>query len=107
MGKQILIRPVVTEKSTKLTSRDNQYAFVVHENANKLEIKTAVEFQFSVKVLSVNTMRVAKKVKNSFRNGKQISGFKPGYKKAIVSLQEGEYINLYETEGEEVAAAEN
>ena len=85
----VILAPVITEKST-LVSEFNQVTFRVRLEATKPEIKTAVERLFGVKVNAVNTIRVRGKVKrNRGRLGKR-----PDYKKAIVSLAEGESIDI-------------
>ncbi|MFH0993756.1 MAG: 50S ribosomal protein L23, partial [bacterium] len=87
---QIIKRPIVTEKSTKLSEK-NQYTFEVDKNANKIEIKAAIETIFNVKVVSVNVINEIAKAK---RVG-QHSGFKPAVSKAIVTLAEGFKIDVY------------
>ncbi|HAQ57146.1 MAG TPA: 50S ribosomal protein L23 [Acholeplasmatales bacterium] len=87
---QIVKRPIVTEKSTKLSEK-NKYTFEVDKNANKIEIKNAVEELFSVKVVSVNVINEVAKAK---RVGVH-SGFKPAVTKAIVTLAEGSKIDVY------------
>jgi large subunit ribosomal protein L23 len=87
---QIIKRPIVTEKSTKLSEK-NKYTFEVDKNANKIEIKNAVEELFSVKVVSVNVINEIAKAK---RVGTH-SGFKPAVTKAIVTLAEGSKIDVY------------
>ena len=87
---QIVKYPIITDKSTRLLE-NNQYSFVVDPSSNKLEIKSAIEYLFDVKVIKVNTCRLPRKKK---RVGKYI-GWKPQYKKAIVTLSEGDVINLF------------
>jgi len=87
---QIIKRPIVTEKSTKLSEK-NHYTFEVDKNANKIEIKSAIETIFNVKVVSVNVINEIAKAK---RVG-QHSGFKPAVSKAIVTLAEGFKIDVY------------
>ncbi|AEG58597.1 50S ribosomal protein L23 [Desulforamulus ruminis] len=89
--RDILIKPVVTEKSTALLA-DNKYTFIVELNANKTEIKKAVEEIFKVKVENVNTMRVKGKTKRV----RQFTGKTPDRKKAIVTLKEGDKIEIFE-----------
>jgi large subunit ribosomal protein L23 len=86
---QVILGPVITEKATE-GSEHNQVTFRVRLDANKPEIKTAVEELFSVKVKAVNTMRVKGKTKR-FRN---IPGRRSDWKKAIVTLQEGHSIDV-------------
>jgi len=88
---QVIVRPVVTEKSNELMSYDNQYVFEVHKQANKIEIGKAVEQLFGVKVSKVRTMVVRGDVR---RVGKYY-GRKPSWKKAIVTLNPSDSIDLY------------
>jgi large subunit ribosomal protein L23 len=90
----ILVQPLVTEKTVK-QEKANKYSFVVAPDANKIEIKHAVEEYYSVTVTDVNTMHVPAKKKSQYRNGRMAVGYKNGFKKAIVTLTEGEYINFY------------
>lgn len=87
---QVVKRPIVTEKTTKLAEK-NKYTFEVDRNANKIEIADAVEALFNVKVVSVNVINEIAKAK---RVGKY-SGFKPAVSKAIVTLAEGFKIDVY------------
>ena len=87
----LLLKPVITEKATLMMS-DGKYTFKVPLHANKIEIRKAVEKVFDVKVKSVTTLRMMGKFK---RMGKYI-GKRPDYKKAIVTLQEGETIEFFE-----------
>ena len=87
----LLLKPVITEKTTMMMS-DGKYTFKVPLRANKVEIRKAVEAVFGVKVKSVATLRTMGKFK---RRGKYI-GKRPDYKKAIVTLQEGETIEFFE-----------
>jgi len=89
---QIIKKPLVTEKGTKLTAEANQYVFEVSPHANRTEIKKAIENVFKVKVEKVRTMIVRGKVK-SFRMNR---GRRPNWKKAYVTLKEGEKIELFQ-----------
>ena len=89
--RDVLIRPLITEK-TSMMMQENKYAFQVALNANKVEIRQAVEQIFDVKVLSVNTVRVLGKVKRMGRT----QGKRSDYKKAIVKLAEGNTIPVFE-----------
>ena len=89
--REILIAPVVSEKSYSLIE-DNKYSFRVHEKAHKTQIRQAVEELFGVKVEGVNVLRVQAKPK---RRG-MVRGVKPGWKKAIVQLREGDSIEIFE-----------
>lgn len=90
MSKKILIKPIISEKSETLSAELGQYSFIVDKRANKVEIGKAVENIYNVKVASVNTLVLPGKRKKKFtRNGVQI-GRIPSFKKAIVTLVEGE-----------------
>ncbi len=89
----IILAPVITEKSMLLKEKNNQVTFWVDPNANKIEIKKAVEELFKVKVVDVQTIRVKGKPKGSFRNPGRTSL----RKKAIVRLAEGQSIEFFET----------
>lgn len=82
--------PIITDKATRLLE-NNQYSFVVDRYSDKLDIKEAIENLFDVKVIKINTCRLPRKKK---RVGRYI-GWKPQYKKAIVTLLEGDVINLF------------
>ena len=92
---EILIKPIVTEKSNKLSDQRRTYAFRVNRKANKLEIKKAIEDFYGVTVIDVNTVVVPGKAKSKFTKAGFISGRKPAFKKAYVSVAEGETIDLY------------
>ena len=91
----VLVKPIVTEKSNKLTDTRKTYAFRVDRKANKLEVKKAVEEFYGVTVVDVNTVVVPGKAKSKFTKAGFISGRKPAYKKAYVKVAEGETIDLY------------
>lgn len=91
----ILIKPIVTEKMTAQGEDFNRYGFMVDRNANKLEIKKAVEDLYNVKVSEVNTMRYAGKRKQRHTKSGVSVGKTPAYKKAVVTLAEGEVIDFY------------
>jgi large subunit ribosomal protein L23 len=95
MAKEILIRPIISEKSEILSEGLNQYSFVVNKAANKIEIRKAVEDTFGVAVASVNTITMPSKSK--VRNTKSgiVRGSVSSYKKAVVSLVEGEQIDFF------------
>lgn len=92
---EVLVKPIVTEKSNKLTDQRRTYAFRVDRKANKLEIKKAIENFYGVSVIDVNTTVVPSKAKSKFTKTGFISGRKPGFKKAYVTVAEGENIDLY------------
>jgi len=91
---EVLKKPLVTEKMTGLNEK-GKYAFEVDKNANKVEIKKAVEKLYGVTVEKVATMRAQGKLKVKNTKAGVVSGRKPLVKKAIVSLKEGEFIDFY------------
>ncbi|PIB36431.1 50S ribosomal protein L23 [Reichenbachiella sp. 5M10] len=90
----ILKRPIVTEKVSAL-NEGGRYGFVVDKDANKVEIKKAVEKAYGVTVESVNTMVYPGKAKTKYTKSKVISGRTASYKKAIVQVAEGDIIDFY------------
>lgn len=90
--RDVIIRPVVTERSTELADGMDQYTFIVAKDANKIQIRKAVESLFGVSVRRVHTMNYRGKER---RVGRSL-GKRPGYKKAIVTIAEGERIDVYE-----------
>lgn len=95
MAKEILIKPIISEKSELLSEKLNQYSFVVNKTANKVEIRKAVEAMYSVTVSSVNTINMPSKAKNRNTKSGLIKGSKSAYKKAMVTLSEGENIDFF------------
>lgn len=93
---EVLVKPIVSEKSNQLTEKRRTYAFRVNRKANKLEIKKAVEEFYGVSVTDVNTVVVPGKSKTRFTKAGFISGRKPAFKKAYVTVGENETIDLYE-----------
>jgi large subunit ribosomal protein L23 len=93
-ARQILLAPVVSEKSYSLIEA-SKYSFKVHAKAHKTQIRQAVEELFEVKVVSVNVLKVQPKPK---RRGMS-RGTRPGWKKAIVQLREGDRIEIFEGAG--------
>jgi large subunit ribosomal protein L23 len=91
----ILIKPIVTEKSTKVSEKLNRYGFVVDKNANKLQIKSAVEKMYGVTVKDVNTLVQAGKAKQRSTKTAVLKGQKSSYKKAFVTLNAGDSIDFY------------
>ncbi|MCF8370477.1 MAG: 50S ribosomal protein L23 [Bacteroidales bacterium] len=91
----IIIKPVVTEKMTKLGEKLNRYAFVVDKKANKIQIKKAVEELYDVQVEAINTLRYGGKRKSRFTRAGVVSGKASSYKKAIVTLAKDELIDFY------------
>lgn len=86
----IIKYPIITDKATRLLEK-NQYSFIVNPSSDKITIKAAIEYLFNVKVTKINTCHIPKKKK---RVGKYL-GWKSHYKKAIVTLVEGDTINLF------------
>ena len=92
----IIIKPIVTEKQTAVTEKfPNRYGFQVSPDANKVEIRKAVEEMYNVKVESVNTANYSGKRKSRYTKSGVISGKTAAFKKAIVTLQEGQVIDLF------------
>ncbi len=93
---EILIRPLITEKMTNLTADHGQYGFLVNPKSNKIEIAKAIEKKFNVHVVEVKTINHHGKTKTQFRKSGKFTGKTPKYKKAMVTLKEGETIELIE-----------
>tara|TARA_B100002019_G_scaffold52095_1_gene44377 strand:+ start:391 stop:708 length:318 start_codon:yes stop_codon:yes gene_type:complete len=104
MYQKIIIKPILTEKMAIMQERQNKYAFIVSPGANKIQIKLAVENKFNVSVSKVSTMNYSGKVKNmtTRSNGKTIrtQGRKSSFKKAVVTLAEGNNIDYLNSGGE-------
>ncbi len=90
-----IIKPLVTEKMTAMTEKQNKFGFVVRPDANKLQIKNEVEELYGVKVVAVNTIKYAGKNKSRYTRSGMIKGRTNAFKMAIVTLQEGETIDFY------------
>ena len=90
-----IIKPLVSEKANGLTEKLNQYSFIVRPEANKLQIKAEVEALYSVNVVSVNTIKYAGKSKSRYTKAGLVRGRSNAFKKAIVTLKEGENIDFY------------
>jgi large subunit ribosomal protein L23 len=93
--KEILIRPLITEKMTRITDKQGKFGFVVNVEANKIEIAAAVEKAYNVKVDKVNTLRYDGKRKYRYTTKGIIEGRSASYKKAIIKLKAGETIDFY------------
>ncbi len=91
LAAKVLIKPWITEAATVLMEQ-NKYVFVVDPKATKKQIILAVEGLYKVKVISVNTIKIPRKFKNYGRT----PGWKAGFKKAILTLKEGDKIDLFE-----------
>ncbi len=92
---QIVLKPIVTEKMTATAEDLQRYGFVVKYDANKIQIKDAVEKLYGVNVEKVWTMRYAPKRKSRFTKKGVVSGKTAAFKKALVSLADGETIDVY------------
>lgn len=95
MSKNILIKPLITEKAEKISEKGNQYSFVVDKKANKLEIKKAVEEMYKVSITDVNTLVMPAKTKSRSSRSGVIPGRKSSFKKAIVTVVKGEEIDFF------------
>ena len=91
----VLIKPILTEKANAQQEKLRRYAFRVDRRANKLEIKKAVEQFYGISVVDVNTTVVPAKAKTRSTKAGMVEGRKPSYKKALVTVAEGESIDLY------------
>ena len=91
-----IIKPLVTEKMTAITDKsNNRFGFIVRPDANKLEIKSEIEALYNVTVVDVNTLRYSGKSKSRYTKSGIINGRTNAYKKAIVTLKEGDTIDFY------------
>ena len=91
----IIIKPIVTEKMTQISEKFNRVGFQVAHSANKIEIKKAVEEMYNVTVISDNTSNYHGKKKSRYTKAGIINGMTATYKKAIVTLKEGDTIDFY------------
>ena len=94
MAKQILVKPLVTEKTDILSENQGKYVFVVNKAANKIEIGKAVAKMYDVNVKSINTMIMPAKAKTRSTRSGILRGTVSGYKKAIITLADGEKIDF-------------
>jgi large subunit ribosomal protein L23 len=92
---EVLVKPILTEKANAQQEKLRRYAFKVDRRANKLEIKKAVEEFYGVNVIDVNTAVVPGKNKTRYTKAGFIQGMKGAYKKALVTVADGEAIDLY------------
>lgn len=90
-----IIKPLVTEKMTAITEKQNKFGFIVRPEANKLQIKAEVESLYNVTVTAVNTMCYAGKSKSRYTKAGLIKGRTNAFKKAIVTLKDGDTIDFY------------
>lgn len=90
----VLIKPLVTEKANSQNEK-GKYGFIVDKNANKVEIKKEVEKMYGVTVDSVNTMVYLGKKKTRYTKSRVLTGRRPSYKKAFITVAEGDIIDFY------------
>ena len=90
-----IIKPLVTEKMTNITEKQNKFGFIVRPEANKVEIKNEVEALYNVTVTGISTAKYAGKNKSRYTKAGLIKGRTNAFKKAIVTLKEGETIDFY------------
>ena len=93
--RNVLIKPLITEKMNALTEEKKQYGFVVNVNENKIEIAKAIKTKFNVDVEKVNTIKYKGKRKTQFTRKGRFEGRTAEYKKAIITLKEGQTIDLF------------
>ncbi|HCW75793.1 MAG TPA: 50S ribosomal protein L23 [Candidatus Marinimicrobia bacterium] len=102
MSRDVIIRPILSEKMSALEESQHKYAFVVRKDVNKMQIKAAIEKRFEVAVEKVATMNIDGKIKRStVRSGGRVirtEGRRTGIKKAIVTLKNGQTIDLFRGE---------
>ncbi|KAF0128925.1 MAG: 50S ribosomal protein L23 [Bacteroidetes bacterium] len=91
----IIVKPVITEKMTAIGEKLQQYGFIVDKRANKLQIKDAIKELYGVEVSTVNTMNYAGKRKSRFTKTGVIAGKTSAFKKAVVTLADGETIDFF------------
>ena len=92
----IILKPIITERSTDLKLRSNKFIFEVDPGANKREIKAAVEKLFGVTVKQVRTAIIRGKMKTVYMRGGRFTGKKPNRKKAVVTLAKGDNIDIFD-----------
>ena len=90
-----IIKPLVTEKMTQITEKQNKFGFIVRPDANKIEIQKEVEARYNVTVTDVNTMRYAGKAKQRYTSSGLLKGRTNAFKKAVVTLKYGDTIDFY------------
>lgn len=91
----VILKPVITEKMTAKGDKFNQFGFIVDKKANKIQIRKAIEDLYNVQVISVNTMNYSGKSKSRFTKSGVIAGKTKAYKKAVVTLAEGDTIDFF------------
>jgi len=91
----IIQKPIITEKMNEMGEKSNRYGFIVDTKANKVQIKKAIEELYDVDVVAVNTMNYGGKAKNRATKSGYIAGRTKAFKKAIITLAEGQSIDFY------------
>ncbi|MBR4778399.1 MAG: 50S ribosomal protein L23 [Bacteroidaceae bacterium] len=91
----IIVKPLVTEKMTSISEKSTRYGFIVSPKANKVEIKKEIESTYNVTVVSVNTINYAGKNTSRYTKKGFVQGRKNAFKKAIVTLKDGDTIDFY------------
>lgn len=92
---KFIIRPVVTEKMNQLTEKERKYGFIVSPSANKVQIKAEIEELYKVTVTGISTMRYAGKNKSRYTRSGFTKGRTNAYKKAVVTVKDGDVIDFY------------
>lgn len=90
-----IIKPLVTEKMSTIMDKQNKYGFIVRPDANKLQIKAEIEALYGVNVVAVNTAKYAGKNKSRYTKAGLLKGRTNAFKKAVVTIKEGETIDFY------------
>ncbi len=103
MSRTMTLKPRISEKAYEQSLAKSTYVFVVPSNANRLEVASAVEAQFGVTVVGVNILNVKGKAKKSFTKRRQSAGKDNDFKKAYVTLKEGDSISVFAVEDEKKA----
>ena len=91
----VVKKPIVTEKMSSIQEKLNKYGFIVDDKSNKVTIRKDIEKMYGVKVEAINTLRTPRKVKQKYTKKGMMTGSTPINKKAIVTLAEGQVIDLY------------
>lgn len=94
--REIILEPILTEKALRLKDELNQYIFKVKNNANKIEIKQALEKRFEVNVKDVRVINVSGKARQRFTKTGRVSGYTSSFKKAVITLKEGSKLDFLE-----------
>jgi len=95
METQVLVRPAITEKSEMLAEKENKFTFIVDKRSTKGQIKNAIQDMYNVTVLNVNTNIIPAKKKLKSTKAGYVMGGKPAYKKAVVTVADGDTIDYY------------